>query len=383
MGIRRTDNLGDVAISEMIATLFHERGVGVEHLDFNFSAVVAGFFHRRPGQGRRSRAGRSGNRWLRIVARLARFLGTLPIVFLAFLPKSRGIEQVFIGGGNILMGIEHGFPLQALAFVLFSRLLGKRVTFLCVGAGPFTAPGVKAVLRLALRWSELVVCRDSRSKELIETELAPPHIPVEVLPDPVLLWPRHEAGAETLYDVLFTVMPLYSPAIFPDGDVARMRNFRACLVDLAVALIGQGRRVGMMVTDPAVDLEMSEGIVAEIERRTGTRPPLKVPVSPEEMAALAAAAVTVFSTRMHGAIMALSQSVPALCVSWQPKVRGLYRDLGLNELLVGLDEDGGFVLDEVLAKLTKIFAERSSFQSRIEARLAELRGEYRRLWGRL
>jgi polysaccharide pyruvyl transferase WcaK-like protein len=88
----------------------------------------------------------------------------------------------------------------------------------------------------------------------------------------------------------------------------------------------------------------------------------------------------VFSTRMHGAIMALSQAVPPLCVCWQPKIRGLYADLDLEELLQEIDQSGRFDTREALRMIAEITENRKRYVAGIEERLSALRGQYNRLW---
>lgn len=392
VGIKSTANLGDVAISEMIFTLLTNRGYLVEQMEFNFSAVAEEFFRVRSRQVfskdscariKTETGNRLGLKLLKSLGRVFKLTFYLPIVFLVFLRKAKNCSMVIIGGGNLLMGIEYGFPLQVLAYVLFSRLVGKRVVFVCVGAGPFTAPGIKPILRMTLWLAHRVICRDTKSVDLIERELGDSLVALDVLADPVLLWPKLKEETKIKYDMLFTVMPLFSPAIFPDGDGTRAKNFKSCMTDLAVELIKLGKRVGVFVTDSSVDLEISKMIAEDVFNRAGVRLEVQVPDTPAEMALLVNSAEVVFSTRMHGAIMALSQSVPALCVCWQLKIRGLYSDLAIDDLLVELDERGRFSILEVLDMISNITENRKNRILGVEEKLSALERQYKRLWAGL
>lgn len=389
VGIRSTTNLGDVAISDMIYRLLTERGYHVARMEFNFRALVADCFLFRStkcplGAGREPKRGAGaedqeeggGNRLVRVLGQACRLFFYLPIVVAVFVQKAKGCSRIFIGGGNLLMGIEHGFPLQVLTYVLLSRLLGKDVLFVCVGAGPLSATGVKPILRLALRFSQRVICRDHRSKELLAGELGLSRAVIEVLPDPVLLWPKMQREIACRYDILFTFAPLFSPTIFPDGDAFKAENFKVSMTDIVSGAIGLGKRVGILVTDSGIDMRISKEIVADVFARTGERLDVSVPGSPDEMAAVVSGASLVFSTRMHGAIMALSQSVPPLCVCWQPKIRGLYVDLGLADLLVGCDESGRCPTGDVLLMIENLDANRQSYAAAIEQSLSSLRERY-------
>ena len=387
VGIQATDNLGDVAITQMIFTLFAADGYVVEKMDFNFrcaaDAVLLPCLRNTKARNRRKSVRSGGDLFWRIPRRIGRLFSYfvyLPAVFLILACKSRGSSKVFMGGGNLLMGIEYGFPLQALFYVLFSRLLGKRVIFLCVGAGPFTAPGVRTILKIALRFTERIIYRDSLSKELVERNLGISSTKTQVLLDPVLLWPMGKQGESARYDVLFNYLPLFSPAIFPDGRSRDAETFKSCMIVLASELARLGKRLGILVTDSRVDLSISLEIMEAVEAITGIQLPVEVPATPHEMAMLAGSAEIVFSTRMHGAIIAMSQCVPALCICWQPKIRGLYADLGFPECLIELDVSGSFSVADAHAAITRLTKDRDFYVGRIRACRQSLEQTYKKLW---
>lgn len=386
IGVRLTDNLGDVAIAQMIHHLLSSAGYYVKTIDFNFRAVVS---HACPSLSRIFRKGSVGQKvrkrkvFSHIVLNFLKLVIYLPIVFVEFIRQSKGCSRVFIGGGNLLMGIEYGFPLQTLTYVLLSRMLGKRVSFVCIGAGPFTASGVKPILRLALRLADRVVCRDTQSKEMIENELGARLVVLEVLPDPVLVWPRVADTTMIKYDILFTGMPLFSSAIFLDGDEEKAHGFKACLEELIISLIQLGKRVGVLVTDTGVDLAFSKDVAEEAFKKTNVKLDINVPATPDEMAMIIGSASLVFSTRMHCAIMALSQSVPALGVCWQPKVRGLYTDLQIVSLLVEIDLYGEFSIQDVLHRISDISENSKLYIEDIDRKVNVLRKQYKTRWASL
>ena len=187
VGIYNTDNLGDVAIMTMLCDMFTDSGYQVEKMNFNFRAVVESAFlftiHI-------SNLNYFKNKYLKTLFNAMKYILYFPIIAIVFFRKSKGCSKVFIGGGNVLMGIEYGFPIQALTYVLLSRVLGKHVSFICVGVGPFSAPGARLILNYALKLSDQVICRDSNGRELIENEFGHDFVKLKVLADPVLLWPK-------------------------------------------------------------------------------------------------------------------------------------------------------------------------------------------------
>jgi len=392
IGIRNTNNVGDVAITDMIAALCYENGYVVNTMDFNFKAVILELLFPYLKFAKRINLFFpfsllnlffSRSLLLKIISNVLKLLIYIPIIFVVFFFKSRGCGKVFIGGGNILMGIEHGFPIQALIYAIFSRFFGKKVYFVFVGAGPLTAPGVRGILRLALRLVHCVICRDHASKMLIIKELGGSLVDIEVMPDPVLLWPKSNVKTAEYYDVLFTFLPLFSPEMFPDGREGKAVFFQQVMVDLVVELVRKGQRVGFFVTDVGADLEISKVVSDEVFQKTGCRINIVIPDSPDAMAELVGSSGLVFSTRMHGAIMALSQSIPSYCIEWQPKVTGLYNDMGLSEFLIRLDDKGGFSVSSVLENIIAIQNNRDSYVALIDGKLKQLRSNYSERWNSL
>ncbi|MDG1687445.1 MAG: polysaccharide pyruvyl transferase family protein [Gammaproteobacteria bacterium] len=392
VGICTTDNLGDIAIMTMIHNMFTDAGYQVEKIDFNFRALVENTFPFLVQKRSSSEADVSvkivkcdclDNRFFKTLRNCLKFFFYWPLVLIIFLRKSRGCSKVFIGGGNLLMGVEYGFPLQALTYVLFSKLMRKRVDFLCVGAGPFTAPGVKFLLGYALRLSDRVICRDSESMKLIEKEFGSDSVKLDVIPDPVLLWPKLSETKGYKYDVLINVLPLFSVSIFPDGDKQKANNFRTSIERLITELISRELTVGIFITDAAVDAHIGKQVIEGVLANTGTQLILEVPSNPNELAMLCNQTRIIFSSRMHGAIMALSQYVPALCICWQPKVEGLYSELQMEDFLVKLDDLGRFSVSDTVSKIFDIHTKQQAYIGYIQQKLDKIKSQYIELWGTL
>ena len=88
----------------------------------------------------------------------------------------------------------------------------------------------------------------------------------------------------------------------------------------------------------------------------------------------------IFSSRMHGAIMALSQHIPALCICWQPKIEGLYSELQMEDLLVKLDDIGQFSVSDTVRKIFKVHTKRQAYIDYIELKLDKIKSQYIELW---
>lgn len=377
VGVSNTDNLGDVAIMTMIRGMFTDSGYQVEKMNFNFRAVVENVF---PFTTHISNLNYFKNKYLKFLFNAMKYILYFPIIAIVFLRKSKGCSKVFIGGGNVLMGIEYGFPIQALTYVLLSRALGKHVSFICVGVGPFSAPGVRLILSYALKLSDQVICRDSSSRQLIENEFGPDFVKLKVLADPVLLWPKILSQKGCQYDVLINVLPLFSVSLFPDGNKQKEDNFTASVVELIVELLKADLTVGLFVTDVDADSYISKQVIDAVFIETGSKLLLHIPNIPDELASLVNLSNVVVSSRMHGAILSLSQHTPVLCLNWQPKIQGLYSDIQMEYFLINLDKEGMFSIGDVISKISEINTNRAFYVKEISLKLDNIRSQYSKCW---
>ena len=111
-----------------------------------------------------------------------------------------------------------------------------------------------------------------------------------------------------------------------------------------------------------------EALPPEVRDRSLVPP---TPFSAAEAKAMCTELDLVFTGRMHLAIAALSQGIPACCVSYQDKMEGLFRHFELDGMTIMPDQ---VVQPGVLADfLIGMIEERSEYQERIRARLPKIR----------
>jgi polysaccharide pyruvyl transferase WcaK-like protein len=85
-----------------------------------------------------------------------------------------------------------------------------------------------------------------------------------------------------------------------------------------------------------------------------------------EVYALYAAADHIIGTRFHSVIFGLTAGVPCLAIEYDHKTRGIMRDLGLEDWVIGIAE----VTPESLVDLVdRLFAARAAYRTRLAERL--------------
>ena len=123
-----------------------------------------------------------------------------------------------------------------------------------------------------------------------------------------------------------------------------------------------------VINDGTLMTAIWEALPAEVRSRSLIPPG---PFSAAEAKAMCTELDLVFTGRMHLAIAALSQGVPACCVSYQDKMEGLFRHFELDGMTIPPEQ---IVQPEVWADfLIGMIDRRSELQERIRRRLPEIR----------
>src|SRR5690606_26526826 len=85
------------------------------------------------------------------------------------LQRLQGVDLLLIAGSNQFLdnfGGVWGFPYAMLKWAWLGRLVGARVAFVSIGAGPLTSPVSRFFVRLAMRAADDVSFRDQASQDL-------------------------------------------------------------------------------------------------------------------------------------------------------------------------------------------------------------------------
>ena len=94
--------------------------------------------------------------------------------------------------------------------------------------------------------------------------------------------------------------------------------------------------------------------------------------SASELKWMAGRLTALLSGRMHLAIAALSQCVPAVCFSYQDKFRGLYQHFDLSERMVLETEGNECFTSSLSALLTELLDNQASLREQIRAQLPQV-----------
>jgi len=307
-------NLGDEAIREAI-----EAGASILHASIDYYAS-------RTERPRDARAVRLRCRaWPRYVRAIA------------------SVDRVVFGGGGILKDEGVGPLIELLATAVLARLLGRRVTLLAVGVGPFYTR-IGRVLVFLIAWLASVrTVRDARSaRYLAELGIGDIHVgadPVFTLSAPPL---RGDKAPRPRRRVVFCLRPWFHMSARGQQrwDVLALQ-----LSELATYFLDTGWHVHFSCLYWPRDRVASVDVVSRLD----TCDAVSLQDKPMDWSALVnefTEADYVVAMRYHALVAAGVTGKPVVALAYEPKVASLAVELGcplfsvddplLAEAVVGL-----------------------------------------------
>lgn len=222
----------------------------------------------------------------------------------------RGADGLISGGGSLLQDATSARPVAYYAGVmLLARALRRPYVIHAQGLGPIRRGPNRRLAATALRAAAAVSLRDPESIAMARALGIGRHI--DLVPDPALA---------------------LTPRVTPGGDgaiVAAVRDWRSARPYLPAirAALDQVRDLGPIVALPmhgSVDVGASQAVVKGI----ADAEVLGSDLSHEEAADVIGAARLVVGMRLHALILAAGADVPAVAISYDPKVDAFAAQVG-------------------------------------------------------
>jgi polysaccharide pyruvyl transferase WcaK-like protein len=256
----------------------------------------------------------------------------------------------YLGAGRVLTNLIAGLN------VAFGRWLGKRTIAAPMSIRPCT-PAVAFTLRRLFRGTT-IFARDHESARIF----AAAGLDADVASDLALRAPSLKGTRSSMSDPR-TIG--WAPRDFAPDHVTRWSDPEAA--EELKHLIAAGFAVVLITqcTAPSADDTKAVARVAALLPEARVLPP---PSNLDEARAQYAGVSALLASRLHAAIGALLNEVPALAVTYEEKVGGLYADLGLSSWAI--DRPSGLA-----QRLLSIIGERPSIETdwtRFDAAVAHL-----------
>ncbi len=234
-----------------------------------------------------------------------------------------GADLFLSGGGSLIQDVTSArSALYYLGLLALAGFLSRRTMIFAQGIGPVRRRWIRRLARLVLNRVQLITVRDEDSVRAV-MELGVRR-PAHLVADPVFaLDPAPEEHVRE-YVRRAGGGPRIGVALRPWGDDAYVASVIEALRAVGSAI---GGTVIMFAFHPERDLRLSRAAAEALGAQMAADLPPR-----ETMAAIGTVDVLV-GVRLHALICAVAMGVPPVGLSYDPKVDGLFRRIGVGYLL--------------------------------------------------
>jgi polysaccharide pyruvyl transferase WcaK-like protein len=266
----------------------------------------------------------------------------VPFVFQSW-RRLRGTQLVVVAGSNQLgdwFGGAWGFPYTLLKWCALARVVGARVVFLGVGAGPLDARLSRRFCRHALGSAAFVSFRDEGSQALMracgfrEASVVAPDLAFGLQPTQATR--QYAAGAARVVVNVFPYKdPHYDPLVTVAGEP--FRKYVAMMAEVATGLVERGHDVSFVCSQRAdrrvIELVLQQCGVSDLGAAS-----IREPKTVAELRQVLADADFVVASRFHGILLSLLGTRPVVALCYQSKSRQLMESVGMGQFALDIAE---------------------------------------------
>jgi polysaccharide pyruvyl transferase WcaK-like protein len=290
----------------------------------------------------------------------------------------RSFDVLIVSGGGQLTerGGPWSFPYALFTWSVLAKLVGVRLLFLNVGAGPLNHRLSRFFIPKALRRADYVSFRD-KSSQALATEIGYSGKSY-VRPDNVYSLEVHSLEVSSLPQRQPPVVGI-APMPFPFSDLTKYPSNAAAiqqeLNDKMAEFCALVSKKGYSLRLFASDLRSDPGVIDDVRKilleRYEISTPEYVPIdSVEELLSEMSQMDYVVTCRFHGAVFAHLLNKPTLAIAHHPKVTHLMDDLGMSRFCVEMTT---FDAVQLFDKFSLLTVEKATVQAELAATLADLR----------
>jgi polysaccharide pyruvyl transferase WcaK-like protein len=289
----------------------------------------------------------------------------------------RSIDVLIVSGGGQLTerGGPWSFPYALFVWSVLTKLVGVRLLFLNVGAGPLNHRLSKFFIPRALSRAEYVSFRDDPS-QLLATEIGYSGKSY-VCPDNVysleVRLPEVPAAPQQLPVVGISPMPFpFSDLLeYPSNAAAIQQELVDKMAEFCALVAKKGYSVRLFASDLKSDPAVIEDVRKTLLERYKLLTPEYIPIdSVQELLSEMSLMDYIVTCRFHGAVFAHLLNKPTLAIAHHPKVTHLMDALGMARFCVEMTAFDSVQLFERFSLLT---VERATVKAELAVTLADLK----------
>lgn len=327
-----SDNLGDILIGDMLTEL-SSNYFNVDRISYTGSPIVG--------------CSTNGKNVIDFKTNIIKYLSKVPlakqVLYTArknkplnleyFESKIKDSDILVIGGGNMIFDLEkYSFSSKRFrTFVMMAKKYNKKVFAISLGIGPFQTVKQEKDAIKALEMCDYITFRDEASFEIFKRHNQT-HNDVYVSIDPVFLLQRK---TKEVSEDKVIALNIINNKLMKESEKSykNLINQYAKLADNLVENLG--KKVVLFSTEIADYDAVFD--VSKLVKNNKLIEVIKINTV-EELFRLYSNVIVLVGTRMHSMIVAHSQEIPVVGLSWQKKVDEMFDIIEANDSLFKYDE---------------------------------------------
>jgi colanic acid/amylovoran biosynthesis protein len=248
---------------------------------------------------------------------------------------------------------------------------GTRIVYLPQAYGPFETTRSKKILEILDANAECIIAREESSYNYL--------IKAGIKKD-IWVYPDFTALVDGI------VPPRYihlcgGIAIIPnmrmvDRDALAMRQYIDILAEIIMLCINSDKTPFLLNHEGKHDF----ALCLRIKQKLGNAVPVVTDVNALEIKGILSRCSTVISSRYHGCVSALASGVPCLATAWSHKYEMLFRDFGMDGMLLDFHNK-----EETFTKVRNILDEKRNGEIReqLNRAIPRIKEKNREMWDRV
>jgi polysaccharide pyruvyl transferase WcaK-like protein len=360
-----SNNIGDVLISEALFNNVVSCGYIVERCSYEGSFIITGNIENSINE---TGIKKTVNTLLpsKIVRRIHHKLKTRKF-WTEFEKKIKKSDVLIIGGGNMIMGLTpQSKPISLFEkYINLAKKYQKKIIVLSIGIGPFHTFNQIDDTKRVLKKCDYVTFRDEESFSIGSTDNKNHFVSV----DPVYMMPalkKHPLKAKRLtigIGVINTLLFNSSKEFYT--------QVRDSYVSLINKLLINDYDIVIFSTEKA-DTKMIEDVNNFFNNKRVRKEYIQT--SKELLDLYSKELSFLIAARMHSLIIAFTQFIPIIGLSWQAKVKSMFKIIDSLDHCIQIDQLEDHIEEIVLLVHNKIGS--NEYIEKTEAKLEELKIKY-------
>jgi polysaccharide pyruvyl transferase WcaK-like protein len=269
-----------------------------------------------------------------------------PLFFREYIKIIDNYDFVCIGGGNLLMTLNnnsYSWAIKINRLIKIAKDKRKKVFIISVGAGPILSQKANRLFSESLNMADYITVRDENSKRLLEDTLNVKR-KILVSGDPALLLDnvRKKVLNRKNINVAISIIP-FGKRDFFNLEWYKDSNYYMDMYEKLITYLHKRNPnfVFHLFSSAYTDYEIIPQLEKHIKETNKeiTEDNLKVVYvkSADDLLKFYQSQDLLIGTRMHSLIIAFTQSIPIIAISWQGKVTAFMDYVNLSQYCYNLN----------------------------------------------